>query len=189
MKAICRYCKLSPPHVTIPILPSGKSRGECLRCRADKQTLARNKSAIYKGLVFKANGLFNYNYKALSTIPYGAYRLMDKSKGTQVGYIVIKNGAYYVSLWNDSYLVRPSLFGMATLLSDFNLVIESAPITLLTPQGAAVDLESIGVGMPIGDIADRLAMFDLSLQERVYKRLKRELADAKAVGRAFNKPL
>lgn len=125
------------------------------------------------------------NYDTLASLQAGVYTLSntvtkDSPERRPCGYLAVKDGSTFVELWGEGYLFRPSRYGIATWLSDLGVLIERTPCLLKDPAGEPVPLEAVGLGVPLEDVADKLIMFDLKLQELAYKRLKRELEEAKA---------
>lgn len=192
-KRICRYCRLSEPQVLIRYV-SGVARGECHACRNEREKLRlaqiTAKNALYKSI----KSLLLANHTALASLPYGTYALLDKKGQKQKGFVALKDGAIYISVYGENWLFRVSFFGVATFLSDMGLVIDAAPFALVAPDGAAVELADIGRGLLLQDVADKIAVFNGKVADHAYKRLKQDLANAKAEARGyrrktFNKPI
>lgn len=175
---ICYICKLGAPHVRIP-LKAGKPRGECVTCRNAREQIARDKSRLYKDFYDRGRKLTGLNYRALAALSFGAYPLTHRTTKAQVGYIVVKSGSIFISIWNDKHLLRPSLYGISVWLSDMNIVIGDTPIALEAPNGVPVSIDDVGIGLPLENVADKLVMFNLALQDHAYRKLKAELGLAR----------
>lgn len=173
----CRHCGLSPPVIVMPLL-RGKPRGICNTCRRQVEQKLRVKSNLYKGYYNTAHNLTSVNYKTLASLKLGAYSLTARHTEAIEGYIVVKKDQIYVSVWNRSHLFHYDLFGVSTFLGNLNVFI-SKPTSLTAPNGASVELESVGIGLTLENVQDALVMYDEKLKDYAVKRIKAEIAAEK----------
>lgn len=177
-KNICCHCKLGPPLVELA-MDRGQSRGICKGCRNLQQQHKRIKTHAFKDFYSQTHNLQAANYKVLAALKTGTYCLTYRATEKQAGYITLTEGAYYVSLFGENLLFRVDLFGMTTYLSNLNVVIGSDRMRLESIRGTRIDLDKVGVGMPLLNIQDRLVMYDVKMREYAVNKVKEEIAEAK----------
>lgn len=186
--SVCRYCKLQEPVITMAI-SNGKSRGMCITCRNSHDAITRRRQSVFKGFYTDTNALVSLNLKTLLQALPGVYPIDFTRDKARHGFIAIRPGEMAICLYGQTNVFRYDLFGVATWLSNQNLVVGWAPIALQTPDGAPIALESVGAGMPIEDITARLVMYDSKLREWAIKQVKAELKEAKTALKPPRAPL
>lgn len=171
----CRKCKLAPPLV-IMVLTNGKPKGICRNCYNLAERDRRYKGSIAKGFYNARGSLQSHNARALASVPApGAYPLTYLNSGDTVGYIVLKRDSYLISLWHALARYTIDQASTALYLSNQGLSIGSAPIPLVGPEGARIDLETIGDTLAPEAIADKLIVLDLKLQDYAVRKVRAEL--------------
>ncbi len=170
----CRHCKLSSPHIQM-LYVKGKPRGECKQCFRLITQQRRLKAGVFGNFYNNLNNLVALNCKFLASLPPGAYPLLDRTYKRSAGYFAMLEGYFYIHLWDKARLIERDLYGFSTWLSNQNLIIDPAPITLEDAQGAVVELGTIGLGMVPMSIQDLLCMYDRKLQEHAVKTLRAEI--------------
>lgn len=186
--SICYKCKLSEPLIKMS-LTNGKPRGLCNDCRNLIERDSRNRQGIAKGFYNARSSLTLYNGRALGSLKAPeAYPLTYLNSGKQIGYIVFKYDSYLVNIWHSQGRYRIDTASMALWLSNQGLAIGSAPIALESPQGARVDLETIGDELTPENVADKLVVLDLKLQDYAVNKVRAELKALQDARRSINPP-
>lgn len=191
-KTICRYCKLKAPDVAIALI-KGLPQGECKTCKRNRQLRHRLQVNFHLGLYKAAPDLVAVNLKTLATLKPGLYALVRNGLNTQVGYIIVQIETILVNLYNRCDLFHYELFGIATLLGDSNVFIDSKTPYQANANRPAIDPSELADLRP-ADVQERLLWLDRDTQAKAIKLLRDEIRQAKqanaaiARAKAFKKP-
>lgn len=177
-KTICRYCRLKEPAIILKHI-KGKPIGECKTCNNNRQLDNRRRLNFAQGFYSTRPELVAVNLRTLEGLMPGAYALSKRTTKAQAGYIVIQERTIYVNIWNEGALFRYTLFEMASYLGNLNLFLDAKPITILDAQGTSLALETIGEGMPLLDVTERLVWFDPALLGKAIAIVRAEIEAAK----------
>lgn len=178
-KNVCRYCKLSEPNVKMRRVYN-EPVGECQACYRTRTQRYRIDKHIYSDFYSQNHNLNAANFKVLCALPVGAYPITYRASRKRIGFLVINDKHYVLSIFGQLNLYKVDLFGMSTFLANQNLILGADAMALLSPEGQPVTLEDTSKGLALEDVTDRLIMYDVKLREAAYKRVKAEIAKARA---------